>query len=337
MVSRWTASYDRIEPVQDFLGVMRIWAKHAAVLLVIGAPLHLATHHSGAQDTPKRPRITGVDHVRLYVTDIEKSREFYSKLIGVRSNGGMCFDDSRPCFTVGWGRNQTIELEKAPASGVKNWVAEIAFATDNVDQMRGYLVSRGVAASKISKDTAKHDAKPYAAHFELRDPEGNAISFIQRLALPVDDPPPGVQSDVRLLHAGFMVKDRDAENKFYLDLLGFKLYWYGGFKDNGVDWYEVQVPDGPDWIEYMLNIPANADKKELGVQNHFSLGVRDASAAAAQLRKNGLLKFDGPEVGRDGKNSLDAYDPDGTRVEVMEFTPTQKPCCNPYTAPHPTP
>ena len=87
----------------------------------------------------------------------------------------------------------------------------------------------------------------------------------------------------------------------------------------------------------MLNIPANADHKELGVQNHFSLGVKDVHAAASQLRLNGLKTFDGPEVGRDGKDSLDAYDPDGTRVEIMEFTPAQKPCCHPYSADHPKP
>ena len=140
-----------------------------------------------------------------------------------------------------------------------------------------------------------------------------------------------------LLHAGFVVKDLAAENRFYMDLLGFRLYWYGGFKDKDTDWYEIQVPDGTAWIEYMLNIPATADHKELGVQNHFSLGVKDANSAATQLRKNGLQQFDGPEIGRDGKNSLDAYDPDGTRVEIMEFAPTQKPCCHPYTAEHPKP
>jgi catechol 2,3-dioxygenase-like lactoylglutathione lyase family enzyme len=238
---------------------------------------------------------------------------------------------------VGWVRNQTIELEKAPASGTKNWIAEIAFATDNVEQMRSYLVAHGVEASKISKHPNPNGKKPYGAHFEVRDPEGTPISFIQRFLYPIDDPPPGVPIEPRMLHAGFVVKDMAAENRFYLDLLGFKLYWYGGFKDDGVDWYEIQVPDGSDWIEYMLNIPATADHKELGIQNHFSLGAKDIHAAVDQLHKNGLQKFDGPEIGRDGKWGLDAYDPDGTRVEVMEFTPAGKPCCHPYTAPHPTP
>src|SRR5262249_7411483 len=152
---------------------------------------------------------------------------------------------------------------------------------------------------------------------------------------------PGAYSSARfrlpIIHAGFVVKDLAAENRFYVDLLGFRLYWHGGFKDDGEDWYELQVPDGTDWIEYMLNIPASADKKELGIQNHFSLGVKDIHAAAEQLRKSGITQFDGPEIGRDGKWSIDAYDPDGTRVEIMELTPARDPCCHPYTAPHPKP
>jgi len=29
------------------------------------------------------------------------------------------------------------------------------------------------------------------------------------------------------------------------------------------------------------------------------------------------------------------YDPDGTRVEVMQFHATEKPCCSPFTAEDP--
>jgi catechol 2,3-dioxygenase-like lactoylglutathione lyase family enzyme len=140
-----------------------------------------------------------------------------------------------------------------------------------------------------------------------------------------------------MIHAGYVVKDRATEDRFYRELLGFRTYWYGGFKDQDIDWFELQVPDGNDWIEYMLNIPANADQKEMGEQNHFSLGVKDANVAAAEFRKRGWKKLDGPEVGRDGKNSIDAFDPDGTRVEVMEFTPRQTPCCHAYEAAHPSP
>ncbi len=329
--------------MHGLIGVMRIYAKNAAILLAVGALLQLAPAHAPGQaeaqraaplhimqDAPKRTRITGIDRVRLYVTDVDKSRDFYSKLIGVRDGGSICSDTPHPCFSVG-NQYQTLELQTAPAAGTKNWLARIVFTTDDVSQMRSYLVAHGVTASKISKDS--YNKHSYAAHFEVRDPEGNPISFIQRFAIAFDD----FRPHVPILHAGFVVKNSATENKFYLDLLGFRLYWYGGFKDDGVDWYEIQVPDGSDWIDYMLNIPANADHKELGVQNHFSLGVKDIHAAADQLRKNGFQKFDGPEIGRDGKWGLDAYDLDGTRVEVMEFTPAKTPCCHAYTAPHPTP
>jgi catechol 2,3-dioxygenase-like lactoylglutathione lyase family enzyme len=312
------------------LGVVRIYVKHAAILITTGLLLPFAAFHSRAQDVPKRPRITGIDHVRLYVADRNKATDFYGKFFGPPTRTAYgCRTASHPCFPV-W-INQQIELEQAPTPAPKNRLAQIGYRTADVVGMRRFLLAHSIGATPITKDANG------AWHFELRDPEGNPLSFIQRGEGFVDWSATSGRVGTRLIHAGFVVKNVAAENKFYVDLLGFKVYWYGGFKDDGVDWYEIQVPDGDNWIEYMLNIPASADHKELGVQNHFSLGVKDIHAAADQLRKNGLQKFDGPEIGRDGKWGLDAYDPDGTRVEVMEFTPTQKPCCHAYTAPHPTP
>jgi catechol 2,3-dioxygenase-like lactoylglutathione lyase family enzyme len=294
----------------------------------IAAVAALSLQGAGADGQPARPKITGIDHVRLYVSDVAKSRAFYSGAFGLPTAGGNCAGNTRPCFAVN--ASQYVELEPVPSPEAQNWVAEVAFATDDAAGLRQYLLAHRVSVGEVSSDGG-------APHFALLDPEGNRIAFVQRTAAATDFKTSAKQISNRLLHAGFVVKDMAAENKFYRDILGFRVYWYGGFKDNDIDWYEIQVPDGGDWIEYMLNIPANADHKELGVQNHFSLGVKDAGVAAAQLKKQGLRKFDGPEVGRDGKNSLDAYDPDGTRVEVMEFTPRQTPCCHAYEAAHPSP
>jgi catechol 2,3-dioxygenase-like lactoylglutathione lyase family enzyme len=295
-------------------------------LTLIAAMLSL--HAAAVDRQPARPKITGIDHVRLYVSDVAKSRAFYSGALGLPSTVGNCTGDTRPCFAVN--SEQYVELEAVPAPAPQNWVAEVAFATDDAEGLRRYLSAHGVTAEAVSSDGG-------APHFELRDPEDNRIAFVQRSAKAAGHKLSAKQISNRMLHAGFVVKDMAAENRFYRDILGFRMYWYGGFKDDDVDWYEIQVPDGDNWIEYMLNIPANADHKELGVQNHFSLGVKDAGVAAAQFKRQGLQKFDGPEIGRDGKNSLDAYDPDGTRVEVMEFTPRQTPCCHAYEAAHPIP
>ncbi|MFY9855822.1 MAG: hypothetical protein WAK26_18285, partial [Terracidiphilus sp.] len=44
-----------------------------------------------------------------------------------------------------------------------------------------------------------------------------------------------------------------------------------------------------------------------------------------------------PLLGLDGKWQLDLVDPDGTRVEFMEFLPVKQPCCAPFTGPQPHP
>lgn len=300
--------------------------EYAATLLwlcVALQPTALAESHEKQQ----RPRITGIDHVSVYVSDAEKSRQFYSEILGLTANCPQ-YAGPEPCYLVA-PSGQRVLLKRAPAQ-TKNWLAEVAFATDNLAGMRRYLLAHGIRPGTIRRDSDGSQS------FRGRDPEGNPIAFVQRRPSKIGYGPASKQIGSRLIHAGFVVKDRTVENHFYVDLLGFRLYWYGGFKDDGVDWYELQVPDGSDWIEYMLNISVTADHKELGVQNHFSFGVKNVHDAAAQLRRNGLPTFDGPEVGRDGKDSLDAYDPDGTRIEVMEFTPKEKPCCHAYSAEHPS-
>ena len=134
--------------------------------------------------------------------------------------------------------------------------------------MRSYLANNEVKASEIA------GGQNGLRFFEVTDPEHNRIAFVEASnGMPAIEQPNQVSR--RLYHVGWVVKNLETEKKFYCNLLGFRLYWYGGFKDAGIDWYEIQVPDGDNWVEFMLNIPATADHKELGVQNHFSLGVPD--------------------------------------------------------------
>ena len=281
------------------------------------------------QNDVARPKITGIAHVRLYSANLDAAREFYQKIVGLSSGVAGCLGIARPCFAVN--SRQQVELTQITGGTPDNLLAEVAFATDNLAQMRVYLLAHGVKAGAIAKDGNGVE------QFELRDPEGHAIAFVQeseRFFLPTGD-----QIGARIFHAGFIVKDSAALDKFYRGLLGFRMYWHGGFKDNDVDWEELQVPDGSDWIEYMLNIPARTDQRERGVQNHFSLGAASAKTTFERLRVHGYKPAadDKPEIGRDGKWAFDIYDPDLTRVEFMEFKPVEEPCCHPYEARHPKP
>ncbi len=83
---------------------------------------------------------------------------------------------------------------------------------------------------------------------------------------------------------------------FYKDVLGFRLYWSGGMKDGETSWVDMQVPEGTDWIEYMLNVPADADQRLRGVMNHIALGVPDVKAAAKQLEESGFKLPEQPKI-----------------------------------------
>jgi catechol 2,3-dioxygenase-like lactoylglutathione lyase family enzyme len=125
-----------------------------------------------------------------------------------------------------------------------------------------------------------------------------------------------------------VVNDRAAADRFYKDILGFKLQWHGGMNDTDTDWVAMRVPEGTDWLEYMLNIH-NPDPHELGVMHHFSLGVPSVQAGYELALQRGYKPSEKPQIGRDGKWQFNLYDPNFTRVELMEPKPVQKPCCSP--------
>jgi len=276
------------------------------------------------QTTPQRPKVTGISHVAFYSTNLTGAKNFYGELLGLWS------DPSRPnVYHVG---AQEVELEHLPQGHGHDLIAHVAFATSDAEGMRKYLASHGVVVpDKVSSGDGG------TTWFALKDPEGNAIEFVQGRPELTGRPPEAAVSKV-MIHAGFVVHDRAAEDKFYKDVLGFHVYWHGGMKDNETNWVDMQVPDGTQWLEYML-VPKGQElsPRTLGILNHIALGVPSMADAAQLLRSRGWKPSENEkeQIGRDGKWQLNLYDPDGTRVELMEFTPVQTPCCAPYTGPHP--
>ena len=274
-----------------------------------------------------RPQILSIAYVKFKSTDLPKAKDFYGTLLGLPSQGSSCTGVPQPCFVVN--DRQHIELVSATLGTPGPYLVEIGFAVNSINQMATYLTANHYPTSEI---LARPDGSPY---LELFDPEHNKIVFV-----PAQNKTNSTASNSaishKIIHAGFVTRDANLENKFYEDLLGFHLYWKGGRTDTEVDWFMNQVPDGDNWIEYMLNIPANADHRELGIQYHVSLGVPNIDETAKLLKSRGAT-FPTPITGRDGKRQLTLLDPDQTRIEVMEFAPVEKPCCSDYTGPHPQP
>ena len=81
------------------------------------------------------------------------------------------------------------------------------------------------------------------------------------------------------------------------------------------------------------------DAKELGVKNHICLLTPDIEKAVAELKGRAkATSYTQPieiKVGKNGKRQANVFDPDGTRVELMEPNTFDGKVVPPSTAPPP--
>lgn len=295
---------------------------------------------SAVAQQPGRPAITGIAFFRDFTTHPEEAQRFYGPTMGFAQTTSAA-EPGTWIYPVN--RSQWIEVvhEGQPPSATCRMIA-VGFTTRDVQAMERYLNGRGIATAEPMKD----------GEFGVRDPEGNLVYFVESpyptakgetklkgVALEVSGVHPlASATSVRMIHVGFIVQDRAKEDSFWREILGFKPYWHGSAKDNTADDYvSLQVPDGTDWLEYMLN-QHNPDLRQTGVMDHFSLGTPKMQDVLAQLQTNGCegKMCTSIQAGRDGKIQLNLYDPDQTRIEYMEFTPAMKPCCSGFTGTQPS-
>ena len=300
----------------------------SALVLAFPAALTSTTAQS-------RPAITGISHMCVYSSDAAASDNFYGHILGA-SKGKDLQDPSGARYY--FSPIQFVEVLPLPADHTLSRQNCVAFDTADATALHGYLKSHNLA------DLGDVQTSSDGSHwFRVKDPEGNLVQFLQPgkpASLPASAKPIGT----RIIHVGYLVHSKAAEDAFYRDLLGFRPYWYGAMKPDKVDWISLQVPDGHDWIEYMMvgdgsTSPLDSiNVQHLGVLNHFSIGVPNMEEAVATLYREGRLSphHDGPSMGLDGKWQANWYDPDSTRVELMEFQPVMKPCCSAFTADSPT-
>lgn len=307
----------------------------ARLPLALGAAM-LALLTLGAKAPPgPRPAITGISHLAVYSADAAASEHFYVDILGARK--GADPEDPKGVRYY-FSPQQFVEVLPLPAEHGISRMAHAAYNTVDAIALRAWLAANGV--SGLSPVWHTPDGSRW---FDATDPEGNSLQFVQPVTQDRTPSPNAISG--RIIHIGYLVHGRDAEDRFYRDLLGFRPYWWGAFNAGSVDWVSQQTPDGHDWLEYMMVGPGSdvpldkVDANQLGVLNHLSLGVVNMEAAVTRMiGENRLSKrHDGPQMGLDGKWQANFYDPDGTRVELMEFQPSTKPCCSEFTADSPTP
>ena len=283
-----------------------------------------------------RPKITGISHLAVYTSDPAATDHYYREIIGAAK---LPDPENPKGVRYAFNATQFVEVLPLPAGQGINRLDHTAYNTSDAEGLRKYLSAK---AWKTPPTVEKGDDG--SKWFTVLDPEGNKVEFVEPPAAPKEIAAPNVIGR-HIIHIGIMVHNRAVEDTFYRNLLGFRPYWFGGMIEDRLDWVSQQTPDSHDWLEYMLvhdtassGIPATMSLHDLGVLDHLSIGVNSVEAAHKTLEAGnrlGGVHDAHTQIGRDGKGQFNLYDPDGIRLELMNFHATEKPCCSPFTADDP--
>jgi lactoylglutathione lyase len=193
-------------------------------------------------------------------------------------------------------------------------MSHLCFSVDDIQKTAAFLRAHGY-------DPKPGKTKMGDLAFEIKDPNGMLIEFVQSLPDGKEMQSagkflPATRISPRIYHAGYMVADAEKTEDFY-KMLGFTETWRGGANPNELSWINVKVPDGEDYVELMLyrGLPK---PESWGGKNHLSLVVPDIDKSLAILQTRPYDKPLKIATGVNGKRQMNMYDPDGTRVEVME-------------------
>lgn len=306
----------------------------SACLVALGLPNLRADAAPAA-----RPHLLGVAQASFYVHDIAASRAFYRDFLGYAEPFSIQgADGSLHAAFIKIGDRQAIELipEVAPAT---DRLVHFGLETDDAEAMRLYLKSRGIAVpDKVTK------GRVAASYFAVKDPDGHTVEFLQFgpdswTTRDFGQHMPATRLSARMSHVGILVRHLDAALAFYGGVLGCRETWRGSSNGQELSWVTMGVPDGADWIELMLyeKMPNLA---AIGVNHHVCLEVPDVAKAGEILSQRPLppkavlsVKVN---LGKNRKRQIKAFDPDGTRVEIMDATTVDGLPATPSSAPPPS-
>ncbi len=306
--------------------------KTSFVLTIAFCSVYAAVYaRSGAQvsaSAPKRPPIVGVAHIGLQVSDLSAADNFYGHVLGYghfslnRATGELFL------YYYKVNDHQYLEIYPTLKDSAQDRMTHFAFETTDIQALRDYLDAKGLPVPPVLKPGLDKNLS-----FSVKDPEGHRVEFVQYMPGGLHRSyfgklVPETRTSQHMIHVGVTIHNRELADTFYKDILSFQLKWYGGRTDNETDWVDMRVPEGTDWLEYMLNVE-NPSPQRLGVAHHFALGVDTIQPAYQTVLSRQYKPPSPPKIGRDGKWQLNLFDPNDTRAELMEFKPFEKSCCSP--------
>ena len=200
-----------------------------------------------------RPPLVGIAHIAFQVGDLAKAQAFYGGLLGYDDAFRLYKEDGTTTlvyFKVN--DRQYIEIFPGLPPEQDDRLSHIALETTNLEALRVYLAEKGVQVP--GKVNTGRDGN---LNFTVKDPDGHRVEFVQYQPGSMQMKAKGSylgakRLSSRMLHVGVTVADVAVADRFYKDILGFSEIWRGGTTDDVTSWINMKVPDGTDYVEYML-------------------------------------------------------------------------------------
>jgi len=276
-----------------------------------------------AQAPPARPKVFGVAHYSIFVSDLAKARAFYEDFLGYEEAFTLPKADGTVQMAfVKINDHQYVELVNEPTKG-EGQLNHLGLYTDDVERMRLYLASRGVKVPEQANRSRIGNKM-----ISVVDPDGHTVEIVEYLAdswtgKDTGQHMPATRISDRMMHAGILVGNLDAAARFYGGILGCHETWRGNaLTSTTLNWVNMRVPDGDNHVEFMLykELPP-PDRR--GSPHHICLVVPDINKAVAtpqaRTARTGYARELKINLGVDNKRQVGLFDPDGTRVEMMEI------------------
>lgn len=216
------------------------------------------------------PALIGIAHVAFRVSDLQKTREFYSKL-GFEQAFEFSDNGKTTVAFIKINDHQFIELYARSNDSQPLGLMHICFEASDIETVRNEYLKQGL------KSEAAKKARAGNLLFVMHDPEGQLLEYTQYMpgSLHFEDRGKHLSNNrvaERLVRADVSVKDTASELTFYRDKLGFVLV-----KKN----------------ESLLSIPGSSDlvaiqPQGMNTTSSITFAVSNTGRIAQDLRKRGF-------------------------------------------------
>lgn len=279
-------------------------------LCLLLAVLIVVTFNLRAQEF-QRPAVWGIAKITFLVSDYTVAHDYYGKFLGFDEAFSYPSDLGKVIsFKVN--DRQFLEFVVDKQAKEKKRMVSVSFETENVEQMRQYLKSKGMTVpEKMSIDGAGNEV------FVIDDPSGNHLEFIDLKANGLHRKSKGKylserRISKRIHHVGLYCKEVLDDDPFYVDILGFKELWrYPEDHNQKVQMNYLHIPDCIENIEHYPSDDINF--------NHPCFLVDDMQETIYTLKERRVNEtLDIPVVGKGKRWLLNLKNGDGTKVEFTE-------------------